>query len=111
MNVADRIEHASEYSSISLTNAEAELYEHAGYRMAHFEDGQLIEFFDPMDFTNPVHALTEAITWLNHKTGETWLVLCSGYTLCEPERLLANDEASLAHLAKIIHQAFADCCH
>lgn len=111
MNVADRIEHVSGYGSISLSTAESELYQHPGYRLAHFEDGKLIEFFDPMDFTDPVHALTDAIVWFHHNTGETWLVLCSAFKLCEPQRLLVDDDASLAHLAEVIHQAFADYSH
>jgi len=111
MNVADRIEHASGYSSIPLSTDESELYQHAGYRLAHFEDGKLVEFFDPMDFTDPVHALSGAIEWFSQNTGETWLVLCSGYQLCEPQRLVLDDQASLTHLAEILHQAFADCSH
>lgn len=111
MNVSDRIEHLPDYPSISLTDTECELYQHPGYRLAHFEDGKLVELFDPMDFTDPVHALTEAIVWLNHNTGETWLVLSTGYKLCEPQRLLRDDKASLTHLSEIMHQAFADCSH
>lgn len=108
MNVADRIEQGFGYTSISLSAPESSLYQHPGYRLAHFEDGELVEFFDPMDFTDPVHALTGAIAWLQQNTGETWLVLCSGYTLCEPQRLLLDDSASLTHLAEVIHQAFTD---
>lgn len=108
MNVDDRIVHVSEYTSISLTPAESELYLHPGYRLAHFDDGALVELFDPMDFTNPIHALTDAIVWLKRHPGENWLVLCSGLSLIEPQRLLVDDEATLVHLAEVIHQAFAD---
>lgn len=111
MNVTDRITRGAGQTSIPLTPAENELYRHPGYRLAHFEDGKLVELFDPMDFTNPVHALTDAIAWLKRNTGETWLVLCTGYGMFEPQRLLLADDESLAHLAEVIHQAFADHCH
>ena len=111
MNVIERIENTSGYSAISLTAIEAELYKHAGYRLAQFEDGELIELFDPLEFDGPVHALTGAIEWIKAHTGETWLVMCSGFALCEPHHLIADDPASLKCLAEVIHQAFADCCH
>lgn len=111
MTVLDRIEYTRGYPAISLTPSEQELYEHAGYRLANFSDGKLVEFFDPMEFDSPVHALQGAIEWMERHDGETCLVLCSGFALCEPQLLKPNEPATLKHLAEVVHQGFSDYYH
>lgn len=107
-NVKDRIEQARACEVINLTSSEKDIYSGAGWKLARFHDGMLKEFFDPMNM--PYHddaqrmadeAIDAAMSWLANADGETWLVLCSCYQLCEPRRILITDAAALAHVARV----------
>lgn len=107
MTVAERIQQTYGCNFIPLSNLEYEIYEHAGYRLACFKDGNLVDFFDFHEFPDSAEALSRAIGWLIHNPGETWLVLCSAGNLLEPQRLIIDDHASLIHLQQVIHKDFA----
>lgn len=115
MNVIDRIEQAPAREVINLLESEKNLYTGAGWKLARFEDGMLVGFFDPQDL--PYHAdpkqqadeaVEAATAWLANASGEVWLVMCSCYQLCEPRRIALSDASALAHMARIFGEQAAD---
>lgn len=128
--VADRIEQAPACTVINLDDVEKNLYTGAGWKLARFVDGTLVEIFDPLllNFDSDADteemattALRTATLWLNNiesgnaarsctngvrDGGEAWLVLCSGYQLCEPRRVTPNTVAALAYMARVFAEQF-----
>lgn len=116
MSIKNRITQPQGYLCpvIQLTDAEKKAhYTGAGLKIARFENGELQGFFDPL--TLPYNADTEAaanealhaaIAWLaNAKDhGETWLVMCSGGELCDPEPV---DILSAAKIGRAFGDMFA----
>ncbi len=108
MNVIDRIEQAPACEVINLTEAEKNIYNGAGWKLARFVDGQLAGFFDPMEveYRVDVQAMTDeavenATAWLANAEGEVWLVMCSCYQFCEPRRITLDDASALAKMARV----------
>ena len=103
MQVLNRIEQAPACEVINLNEAEKEIYTGSGWKLARFENGVLVGFFDPMD--TPYHVDLQAMVnemsenvhaWLANAQGETWLVMCSCYQLCEVKRVALTGEYALA---------------
>lgn len=111
--VSERIEDAPMCEVINLTEAEAPLYTGAGWKIARFEDGELKGFFDPRTLPHIAdaadaanEALHAATAWLAQAKGETWLVMCSSYQLCEPTPVSLNAPSSIARMARIFGEIF-----
>ena len=115
-SVSSRVEQAQACTVINLTLEERDLYAAAGgagWKLARFVDGVLVQFFDPqeVEWTSDTRSMTaeanrEALTWLASGTGETWLVMCSCYQLCEPRRIELDDPSALAHMARVFGEQF-----
>ena len=108
MDIADRIERAPACDVINLAEAEKDVYRGSGWKLARFENGVLVEFFDPMEtpYSEDVEAMANAsigaaVSWLSSAPGEVWLVMCSGYQLCQPQRVTLSDPSSLAAMARV----------
>jgi len=108
MLVQSRIEQAAACTVINLTEAEKDIYNGAGWKLARFVEGKLVGFFDPMDTTYQDdtdamanEALEDATAWLASAEGEVWLVMCSCYQLCEPRRITLTDASAIAKMARV----------
>jgi hypothetical protein len=115
MSVQSRIEQAPACEVINLTEAEKDIYSGAGWKLARFVDGQLVGLFDPteVEYRENVQAMSEealenATAWIGNADGEVWLVMCSSYQLCEPQRITLTDASALAKLARVIGESLAD---
>jgi hypothetical protein len=115
MNVASRIEQAPACPVINLTEDEKDIYTGSGWKLARFVNGRLAGFFDPMDTecrddlqAMVDEAIKNATAWIASADGEVWLVMCSGYQLCEPRRITLTDAAGLARMARVFGEQFAD---
>lgn len=114
MKTIDRIEQAPAYEVINLTEAEKDIYRGAGWKLARFDQGVLAGFFDPAEAGEgwgkaaAQTALENATAWLANADGEVWLVMCSCYQLCEPRRITLTDASSLAYMARIFGEVFAE---
>lgn len=103
---------------IELNEREYEIYNGVGWRIARFDAGVLVELFDPAAVRIPNgirenvgrisnYQLQATMRWLQTAIGETWLVMCSCYELCEPRRIAVHDAASVARLARVIGDSCA----
>jgi hypothetical protein len=108
MKISDRIKQAPACEVITLTEFEKDIYNGSGWKLAHFVDGTLADFFDPMqtEFRADVQAMADetienATAWIANAEGEVWLVMCSCYELCEPRRIMLTDASALAHMARV----------
>lgn len=115
MDVAERIEPAPAGQVIHLSAAEKTLCGESGWKLARFENAQLVEFYDPRDveWQDDAQAMADeafdaATAWLAHASGEVWLVRCSSYQLCEPRRIRMNDAAAIAHMARVFGEQIGD---
>lgn len=114
--VESRIEMSGACPVINLTEGEKDLYSGSGWKLARFEDGVLAGFFDPQDVPSwqasaqamASKAVEAGQAWLANAKGEVWLGMCSGYQLCKPRRISMKDASSLAHMARIFGEVFAD---
>lgn len=100
---------------IDLTQEEKHLYTGAGQRIARFKDGTLIELWNPgqLPYRDNVQEMADetikkALEFIQSNQGEYWLVMCSGYQLCEPYPIILNDASSLARMARILSKAVLD---
>ncbi|MCE2722043.1 MAG: hypothetical protein LW865_01975 [Betaproteobacteria bacterium] len=107
--VVDLIEQAPACPVIRLDDGEKDIYNGAGLMLARFIEGTLVELHDPtsVEFQEDDEAMAEAaikgaIDWIESTTGEHWLVLCSGYELCEPRQLTHQEPSSYANMARLI---------
>lgn len=104
MQVSQRIEQAPACKVINLQEDEKSIYTGAGWKLARFNNGKLVGFFDPMftRYNKNTQAMVEAMTanmttWLAKSAAdEVWLVMCSCYQLCEPKRVALTGEPALA---------------
>lgn len=108
MNITDRIEHAPACDFINLTESEKDIYRGSGWKLARFVNSKLIDFFDPMEteYLEDVQAMADeaienATAWIANTEGEVWLVMCSGYQLCEPRHITLKDASALAKMARV----------
>ncbi len=115
MKVKDRIEQVPACEAINLSQAEKDIYTGAGWKLARFVDGALVQLFDPteVDYREDIQdmadeALENAKVWLANADGEVWLVMCSCYQLCEPRRITMTDASALARLARVIGEQMED---
>lgn len=115
MDVAERIESAPAGQVIHLSAAEKTLCGESGWKLARFENAQLVGFFDPRDvqWQDEAQAMADetfeaATAWLAHASGDVWLVLCSTAQLCEPRRIRMNDAAAIAHMARVFGEQIGD---
>lgn len=113
--VTGRIEQAPSCSVINLSDQEKELYSGAGWKLARFENGVLAGLFDPENVPGQEdvqamidEALDATVAWLGNCGGEAWLVMCSGYQLCDPRKINLSNAQDMAHLARIIGEMFVD---
>lgn len=106
MNVIDRIEQAPACEVINLTEPEKDIYKGSGWKLAHFVNGQLVRLFDPADMIDADEALEYAADWIAATDGEFWLVMCSGYQLCEPTHIALNDASAIARMARVFGESF-----
>jgi len=111
--VARRIEQPENYLCpvILLSEEEKALYSGAGWKIARFEDGKLAGFFDPRQLTNVQDDLEAAnavlyatLEWLEEVHGETWLVMCSAYELCDPTPVSPLDAMGIARVGRVFAQ-------
>jgi hypothetical protein len=114
MSVVHRIEKASDCEIIKLKDREKHLYTGCGWKIARFENSDLVEFFEPknVSFKTSISdmandAIDNAQKWLKKSTGETWLVMCSCYELSEPRQILMNDVSSLAKMCSVFYEELA----
>lgn len=115
MRVSERIEQAPACPVINLADDELDVYRGAGWRLARFEGGRLVELFDPTSKlpageadAKAKRALDRAIDWLSIAHGEAWLVMCSAYQLCDPHRVSLTDAAALARMARAFGEQLAE---
>ena len=132
MSVKNRIKQYPACEVINLTDAEKNIYSGSGWKLARFVEGELLELFDPSEFTEyqpDVEAMSSeairiAMAWMlrvqnhnadplarnergEHPGGEVWLVMCSCYQLCAPRRITLTDAGALAHMARMIGDELA----
>ncbi len=117
-SVSSRVEQAQACTVINLSQEEKDLYAAAGgagWKLARFVDGVLVQFFDPQEteWRSDTRKMIDeanqaALTWLASGKGETWLVLCSCYQLCEPRPIGLDDPSALAHMARVIGEQLMD---
>jgi len=116
MNLSERIEQAPACQVINLTEPEREIYSGAGWKLARFEDGRLVELFDPLDQVpagddaseTATAALDASIKWATVSGGEIYMVECSCYQLCEPQRFDPLDASAVARLGRRIGEMLSD---
>ncbi len=132
MSVQSRIEQAPACTVINLTEAEKDIYNGAGWKLARFIEGTLVELFDPALLEYPREynkqemanaAVHSAVTWLKNiesgntaqsytnverDGGDVWLVMCSSYQLCEPIRITLTDASALAKMARAFGEALEE---
>lgn len=110
MSIANRIEQAPACQVINLTDAERVAhYTGSGWKLARFEEGVLVEMFDPGTLdglddeieTAANQIVRAAANWIKSSAGEFWLVMCSCGQLCEP-RQITMDDASFAHVSRVL---------
>jgi hypothetical protein len=113
--VSDRIKQSPVCEFIDLFEQEKNIYSGSGWKLARFENEKLAGFFDPMnvEWNSDVQAMADealkaATAWLANAQGETWLVMCSCYQLCEPRRVSLRDPMSLAHMVRVFADQFMD---
>ena len=117
MDVIDRIEQAPACGVINLSEAEKDIYQGGsggcGWKLARFDQGQLVELFNPLDRAQEGSNLRGAIDsmikivmdWLNlNKKEDIWLVMCSCYQLCEPRKSGILDAA---HVLRVFSDEIA----
>lgn len=114
MDVIMRVEKATACDVINLTEPEKDIYCGSGWKLARFIDGVLIEFFDPLETKYQAdiqamanEAMENAVAWIE-KYEEVWLVMCSCYQLCEPQRITLLDAAALAKMARVFSEQFEE---
>src|SRR3990167_4565910 len=93
MQVENRIEQAPACEVINLSDAEKDIYCGAGWMLARFVDGTLVELFDPqeVEYQSDAQAMADetmdaALAWLVNAEGEVWLGVCACWRPCEPRR-------------------------
>lgn len=115
MEVKDRIKQGEYCLVIELNEEEKKVYSGCGWKIAGFSnDKGLVKLHglgayawrSKEKFQDTVSRATNvAVDKAKEFTSEgldTWLVMCSGYELCEPSRIDPNDAASVAKIARII---------
>ena len=110
--VSDRIRQAETYKVIDLTEQEKDIYNWTGWHLARFVNGTLVELFElgsaayQKSRQAMVSAAVEAaMAWLGNHLGEKeeiWLVMCSCYELCQPEKISLADPESVARVVSLI---------
>jgi carboxylesterase type B len=110
--VSDRIRQVEAREVIDLTKQEKEIYNWTGWHLARFVNGTLVELFElgSAAYQKSRQAMADAafeaaMAWFNRHQGaeeEIWLVLCSCYELCNPEKISLADPESVARVGNII---------
>jgi hypothetical protein len=115
MDISNRIVESGTCPVIKLSEPEKDVYSGSGWKIARFVDGTLVDFFDPLD--RPYNPDTETMVneafnagraWMERNKGEHWLVMCSGYELCEPRKLTLSDVESFAQMAHVFWETLSD---
>ena len=95
-SVDERIKHAPACDVLALSDAEKSVYNGAGRKLALFTQGILAAFHDPMSVESSPdtdaminRGLEAAAAWIAVAMPqiEVWLVMRSGYELCQPRRI------------------------
>ena len=111
--VLPRIEQTDTCPVINLFDDEKNIYDGSGWRLATFEQGRLLSFFDPTDFPSGTdleeinNAASAYVADAEKNGSEVFLVMCSCYQLCTPSpvSLKTPDASSWKHMARI----FSEC--
>lgn len=111
--VAERVQRDGAAAYIDLDEQEKALYRGSGWSIARFEAGTLVAIWSPLDLPmEDSHeqaikaALAAAKLFVaSHDQQEKWLVMCSGYQLCEPREITADDPGSYAAMVRRIAEA------
>ena len=106
MTVKDRIETTPSGHIIKLTEAESKLYTGTGWKIARFEDSQLVELFDLSVEKIPPELrqqgirdlIKAAVQWAENAEGELWSVMCSCDELVGPEPFSPHNSDDIAQL-------------
>jgi len=104
--VADRIEQAPACEVINLTADERVLYRGAGWKLARFEQAQLVELFTPMELPMDSDWRAATVDWIDNAEGEIWLAMCSCGQLCEPRRI--GNVAAVATVITIFEDEYEE---
>ncbi|MDR3056422.1 MAG: hypothetical protein LBU53_13695 [Zoogloeaceae bacterium] len=111
MTVADRIEEGANCPVIKLSATEKDIHPGAGWKIARFEGGVLVECFDPQN-TPPNtdiqamvrEAINDAMFWMSNTDGEHWLALSSGDELREPRKITTSDASAFEKMACVFNE-------
>jgi len=88
ISVCERVEQTETGEVINLSDNEKALCKGIGEMYARFENGQLVELFDPQYDPFQAHRCVQTIfDWLANAQGEVWFVENSGDQLCSPEKV------------------------
>jgi hypothetical protein len=104
MTVDERIKPINESRKcdvIELSESEKDLWLGAGRKLARFENGALVELYVP-------DSMADLTDWLSKAVGETWLVMCSCYELCEPIYIDRRNVLDLAHCARMLAEEMGE---
>jgi hypothetical protein len=114
MRIADRIERQDANPVIRLSETEKQVCSSDGWKIARFEDGVLMEFFDPKNTPSQndrqamnKEAINDALTWMNSTDGEHWLVMCASDQLRNPRRISFDDAGAFAQMAGVFAETLA----
>ena len=97
-----RIENGQACDYIDLNDAEAKLYQGAGWAIAHVKDDEIIKlvYLNQFEYENEESEAKAAINdALEH--GDCWFGMCSSYQFCEPREITANDPTLLAKIMRL----------
>ena len=110
----NRIERAPACNVINLTESEKLIYKGAGWQIAAFKNEELAEvhsldnyaYISGESFELEVSRATkhnvDKLKQLELSGFDCWLVMASGYQLCEPSRISSKDALSAAKIARHI---------
>tara|TARA_R100000664_G_scaffold31421_1_gene44987 strand:- start:4 stop:363 length:360 start_codon:yes stop_codon:yes gene_type:complete len=113
----NRIERAPACNVINLTESEKLIYKGAGWQIAAFQNEELAEvhsldnyaYISGENFDAEVSRATaynvDKLKQLEAAGFDCWLVMASGYQLCEPSRISSDDALSAAKIARHIGEA------
>jgi hypothetical protein len=114
MRTADRIEQDTG-PVIRLSETEKQIYSSDGWKIARFEDGVLMEFYDPKNTPDQEdmqarkkEAINDAFTWMVSTDGEHWLVECSQFQLHNPRLITLDDALVLAQMASVFSETLTN---
>ena len=110
----DRIEQTETCSLVNLTDSEKQVYKGAGWQITAFKNEELVSVHPLNDYAyisgesfdaevrRATSHNTDKLKQLEADGFDCWLVMASGYQLCDPVRIASDDALSVAKIARII---------